>query len=78
MMIYPGAYCTCDAEISLFPTQEGSLALIKWFYGDIPLEGRVLSQISLNTSLDAQTNFSVHFTLYSVEIVLSSSNWEHL
>lgn len=78
MMIYPGAYCTCGAAIFLLPTQEWSVALIKWIYGDILLESQVLSQISSNTSFDAQANFFVHFTLYSVEIILRASNWEHV
>lgn len=77
-MIYPEAYCTCGAAMPLLPTQEGSVVFIKLIYGVIPLESRVLSQISLQTSSDAETKFSVHFILYFGEIILSSSNWEHV
>lgn len=77
-MIYPGVYCTCGVAMPLLPTQEGSVVFIKWIYGDIALEGQVHSQISLHTSFDAETKFSVHFILYSVEIILSAFNWEQV
>lgn len=75
-MIYPGAYCTCGAAVPLLPTQKESVIFIKLIYAVIPLEGQVLSQISLHTCFHAETNFSIHFTLDSVEIIIAASNWK--